>query len=255
MSTQTREAVRIQLEGSLEIVEALVARWQAAASEFEVDSKLAGTGWYGLTEADGAGAHAVAELERRAVDHPLLSQLADARARVERALRQHTAAIGLALEGDDARALLNDLRTKHPIDTVQVSMLAPASRSLTRVAMAAAIGLAIFVSGLARWHTDWQHLLWATFVLTVLVVSSRQALRKPQPQVPRDQTVVVAGRSIRLPGHDRFEELTSVTWSLGATVQLKFTQHPEITINFSETPSDLVRVLREHSVPIVDGSP
>lgn len=213
MSPQAREAVRIQLEGNFEVVEALAARWQAAAKELEADSKLEGMGWYGLSGADAEGAGAVAELERRAPGHPLLTQLADARRRVATALLRHTAAVGLELQGTDARELLNELRPRHPIDRVQVSMVGPKPRAFTRDVVSLAISLLMFVLIVFPWHADWEHVLWAVFILATSASSAWNLVRRPRTEAPGPYDLVVAGRSIRLPSQGGFEALTLVTWS------------------------------------------
>lgn len=264
MKTQPTEAIRIQLEGDLEVVEALAARWHAVAGEFEADVKLEGTSWYGLAEEDAAAAHAVAELERRAGEHPLLTQLRADRERVLVALRRHAATLGLSLGGTDACTVLNDLKTKQPLTTMHFKLLVPRSRLLT--SQAASFAFVLFISGISSltWDFDWQHLTWAAATIGIIGYMARKLRNSPPVRTPRDQSLTIAGDSLRLPGLPSFDRLTSVRWSRSGSpaerqttstkVHFRFAQQPEITLVFEGYPDELLGVLRGRGVPVVEGT-
>lgn len=250
------QALRIQLEGNLELVEALLAQWQLAARTLAADSLLESVSWHGLPEADAEAAHAVAQVEARAGGAEVLTQLASAREAVVTAVLTHTAALGLVTHRSDARSLLIDLRATQPIERVQVAVLVPRSRLVTRQGFSLAATLAILVGLFQTAQSAWERVVITGLLAIDLLAFWWMLKRLPQPTTRRVETLLVAHQALRLADH-HFEKLTNASWhrtATGATVRFEFT-HRHHELKFDKVPATLLETLRAHGVSISEVHP
>lgn len=188
------DTVRVQLEGRLEVVEQVLARWESAAAVLAADPHLVSDSWHGLPLADAEAASAIEALRAKAGEHELLAGLSRARTQVAFLVQARLASLGIAC-GADACAALELLQRLQPLtfgvlDTLPAEQPAESDRQpANRPAMFALLLITLIISLAVRQP--------ALIVMAASVVALASSLRKawrsrPTPSKP---TLIVLTRN------------------------------------------------------------